>query len=128
MLLFADYSTTWDVYMYLVICSSSLKPSIGQPLKYKNIRNTLYCFRTKVGKFLNVRIGNGIFFNLREGIPKHIIAHTPASNLGNLAPPPRTIFHGCQIVHLDPLDGKRRCPQKKFGLGYVKLHGFYGNP
>ena len=28
-------------------------------------------------------------------------------------PPPRTIFHGCQIVHWDPLDGKRRCPQKK---------------
>ena len=43
-------------------------------------------------------------------------------------PPPRTIFHGCQIVHWDPLDGKRRCPQKKFGLGYVKLHGFYANP
>ena len=42
--------------------------------------------------------------------------------------PPRTIFHGCQIVHWDPLDGKRRCPQKKFGLGYVKLHGFYANP
>ena len=27
-------------------------------------------------------------------------------------PPPRTIFHGCQIVHWDPLDGKRRCPKK----------------
>ena len=53
---------------------------------------------------------------------------TPASNLGYLAPPPRTIFHGCQIVHWDPLDGKRRCPQKNFGLGYVKLHGFYANP
>ena len=43
-------------------------------------------------------------------------------------PPPRTIFHGCQIVYWDPLDGKRRCPQKNFGLGYVKLHGFYANP
>ena len=53
--------------------------------------------------------------------------YTPASNLGYLAPP-RTIFHGCQIVHWDPLDGKRRCPQKKNGLGYVKLHGFYANP
>ena len=42
--------------------------------------------------------------------------------------PPRTIFHGCQIVYWDPLDGKRRCPQKNFGLGYVKLHGFYANP
>ena len=53
--------------------------------------------------------------------------YTPASNLGYLAPP-RTIFHGCQIVHWDPLGGKRRCPQKKFGLGYVKLHGFYADP
>ena len=26
---------------------------------------------------------------------------------------PRTIFHGRQIVHWDPLDAKRRCPQKK---------------
>ena len=42
--------------------------------------------------------------------------------------PPRTIFHECQIVHWDPLDGKRRCPQKNFGLGYVKWHGFYANP
>ena len=57
------------------------------------------------------------------------VHNTPASNLGYLAPPPpRTIFHGCQIVHWDPLDGKRRCPQKNFGLGYVKLHGFYANP
>ena len=55
------------------------------------------------------------------------LTSTPASNLGYIAPP-RTIFHGCQIVHWDPLDGKRRCPQKKFGLGYVKLHGFYANP
>ena len=43
-------------------------------------------------------------------------------------PPPRTIFHGCQIVHWDPLDAKQRCPQNNFGLGYVILHGFYGNP
>ena len=58
------------------------------------------------------------------------IRFTPASNLGYLAPPPppRTIFHGCQIVHWDPLDGKRRCPKKKIGLGYAKLHGFYANP
>ena len=58
------------------------------------------------------------------------IRSTPASNLGYLEPPPppRTIFHGCQIVHWDPLDGKRRCSQKNFGLGYVKLHGFYANP
>ena len=49
-------------------------------------------------------------------IAQHAI--TPASNLGYLAPP-RTIFHGCQIVHWDPLDAKRRCLQKKIGLGYV---------
>ena len=48
----------------------------------------------------------------------YVIGYTPASNLGYLAPP-RTIFHGCQIVHWDPLDAKQRCPQKKFGLGYV---------
>ena len=55
--------------------------------------------------------------------------YTPASNLGYLAPPPpQDNFHGCQIVNWDPLDGKRRCPQKNFGLGYVQLHGFYANP
>ena len=63
-----------------------------------------------------------VYFRKIEDTP-----HTPASNLGYLAPP-RTIFHGCQIVHWDPLGGKRRCPQKNFGLGYVKLHGFYANP
>ena len=40
---------------------------------------------------------------------------------------PRTIFHGCQVVYWDPLDAKQRCP-KKIGLGYVKMHGFHGNP
>ena len=30
--------------------------------------------------------------------------------------PPRTIFHGCQIVYWDPLNEKLRCPQKKFGF------------
>ena len=47
--------------MYLAIRSSSLKPSSGQPLKYKKIRN-IYSFRTKVDKLLNVRMGNGVFF------------------------------------------------------------------
>ena len=65
-------------------------------------------------------------YGFGDGMSKEYF--TPASNLGYLAPPPRTIFHGCQIVHWDPLDGKRRCPQKNFGLGYVKLHGFYANP
>ena len=45
-----------------------------------------------------------------------------------LAPPPRrrTVFHGYQIVHWDPLNAKQRCP-KKIGMGYVKMHGFHGN-
>ena len=51
--------------------------------------------------------------------------NSPASNFGYLASP-RTIFHGCQIVYLDLLDAKRRCP--KNGLGYVKVNGFHGNP
>ena len=55
MLLFADYSTTWSVYMYLAISSSSLKPSSGQPLKYKNTRNIL--FQNKSG--LVVKRKNG---------------------------------------------------------------------
>ena len=50
-----------------------------------------------------------------------------AFNLGFLAPS-RTIFHGRQIVHWDPLNGKQTCPQKFFGMGYVKMHGFHGNP
>ena len=53
--------------------------------------------------------------------------YTPASNLGYLAPP-RTIFHGCQIVHWDPLDGKRRCPQKKFWFGLCEIAWFLCQP
>ena len=49
---------------------------------------------------------------------------TLASNLGYLASP-RTIFHGCQIVHWDPWNVKRWCP-KKIAMGYVKMHGFHG--
>ena len=53
--------------------------------------------------------------------------HTPASNLGSLASHHRKIFHGCQIVHWHPLDEKQSC-LKKIGMGYVKMHGFHGNP
>ena len=35
---------------------------------------------------------------------------------------PKTIFHGYQIVHFDPLNVKQSCPQKYFGMGYVKIH------
>ena len=43
-------------------------------------------------------------------------------------PPPPSIFYGCQIVHLDPLDVKRMCPQIKFGMAYWKMHSFHDNP
>ena len=36
---------------------------------------------------------------------------TPGANLTYLAPP-RTIFHGCQIVHWDPRNAKNFCPQR----------------
>ena len=28
----------------------------------------------------------------------------------------------------DPQNGKRSSPQKKFDIGYVKMHGFHGIP
>ena len=33
---------------------------------------------------------------------------------------PRTLTHGCQIVHWDLLNAKQSCPQKNFGMGFVK--------
>ena len=53
--------------------------------------------------------------------------NTPVSDLTYLASP-RTISHGCQIVHWDLLNAKQSCPQKCFGMGYVKMHCFHGNP
>ena len=41
---------------------------------------------------------------------------------------PRTIFHGCQIVHWDPLNAKRRCPQKKFWFGLCEIAWFLLQP
>ena len=53
---------------------------------------------------------------------------TPGANLTYLEPP-RTIFHGCHSVHWEPPDPKKNvCPPKNIGLGYVKMHGFHGNP
>ena len=49
--------------------------------------------------------------------------NTQAYNLGYIASTEENI-HGCQIVHRDPLNAKRNCPQKHFGMGYVKMHGF----
>ena len=50
----------------------------------------------------------------------------PTSNLGYLAPP-RTIFQGAKLFIGTPWMGNEGV-LKKFGLGYVKLHGFYANP
>ena len=38
------------------------------------------------------------------------------------------LLNSCQIVQWDPQNLKRTFPQKKFGMGYVKMHGFYVNP
>ena len=50
---------------------------------------------------------------------------SPASDSCYLALP-RTIFHGCHIVHWDPLKAKWRC-LKNIGTGYVKMHGLSSN-
>ena len=42
---------------------------------------------------------------------------TSGANLTYLALP-RTIFHGCQIVHWDPRNAKNFCPQGKTCLHY----------
>ena len=40
---------------------------------------------------------------------------------------PRSFLNSCQIVQWDPQKVKRSSSQKKFGMGYVKMHGFHGN-
>ena len=72
--------------------------------------------------------GGGGRKNLRNASYPCIQFRLPCIPTPTPPPSPRTIFHGCQIVHWDPLDRKRRCPKKKIGLCYLKLHGFYGNP
>ena len=52
--------------------------------------------------------------------------NTPASNLGYLAPPGQ-FFMGAKLVIGTPWK-RNEGVLKKFGLGYVKLHGFYVNP
>ena len=37
---------------------------------------------------------------------------TPGANFDLPCTPPRTIFHGCQIVHWDPRNAKNFCPQR----------------
>ena len=55
-----------------------------------------------------------------------VCTNTPASNLGYLAPPGQ-FFMGAKLFIGKPWMRKEGV-LKKFGLGYVKLHGFYGNP
>ena len=45
----------------------------------------------------------------------------------NLSCTPRALLNSCQIVQRDPQNVKRSSPQKKFGMGYVKMHGFHSN-
>ena len=51
---------------------------------------------------------------------------TPASNLGYLAPPGQ-FFMGAKLFIGTPWMGNEGVLKKKFGLGYVKLHGFYAD-
>ena len=37
------------------------------------------------------------------------------------------LLNSCQIVQWDPQNVKRSSPQKKFAMGYVKMHVFLGN-
>ena len=46
-----------------------------------------------------------------ESDKKNPRTYTPGANLTYLAPP-RTIFHGCHIIHLDPRNAKNFCPQR----------------
>ena len=39
-----------------------------------------------------------------------------------------SLLNSCQIVQLNRHNVKRSSLQKKFGMGYVKMHGFHGNP
>ena len=112
----------------LCVQSPSIIPVPGYPLcLLPHLRSLYYRFSYPVVEILlSISLWTRIS-HLDYRLHLLYLPFTPASNLGYLAPP-RTIFHGCQIVYWDPLDGKRRCPQKIFGLGYVKLHGFYANP
>ena len=53
--------------------------------------------------------------------------NTPASNLEYLAPPGQ-FFTGAKLFIGTPWMGNEGVLKKQIGLGYVKLHGFYGNP
>ena len=54
------------------------------------------------------------------------VTDTPASNLGYLAPPGK--FSWVPNCSFGPPGCETKVSSKNFGLGYVKLHGFYGNP
>ena len=62
---------------------------------------------------------------------RHYISHkitfgAPSSG-GVLCSACGAFINSCQIVQWDPQNVKRSSPQKNFGMGYVKMHGFHGN-
>ena len=54
-------------------------------------------------------------YKLRGGVKVRSILHS------------KGILNSGQIVQWDPQNVKRSSPQKKFGMSYVKMHGFHGN-
>ena len=68
---------------------------------------------------------------MRENLKKRE-NHVQTISLGeglryDLSCTPRNLLNSCQIVQWDPQNVKQISPQKKFGMGYVKMHGFHGN-
>ena len=63
--------------------------------------------------------------NLKIARLTPIIDYTWASNLAY--PAPQDNFLWVSTCLLGRLDAKQSCP-KIFGIGYVKMHGFHGNP
>ena len=56
-----------------------------------------------------------------------MMAYTPASNLGYLAAPtPGHFFMGAKLLIGTPWM-RNEGALKKFGMNYLKMHGFYGN-
>ena len=81
-------------------------------LKYTTIRweEDIKIYHVCVGRIENLSLGN-----------------TQASNLGYLAPPQGN-FSWVPNCSLGPPGWETKVSLKNFGLGYVKLHGFYANP
>ena len=55
-------------------------------------------------------------YKLRGGVKKRSFLHSNG------------LLNSCQIAQWDPQNVKQKNSQKKFGMGYVKMHGFHDNP